>query len=114
MNNVYRLFDDPPAPAPKGDFDSLWKVWPRKDGKAIARAKYEAILKGGYRTRTLDKSSGTYIDMELGAAAEMILDGAKAYVQSQIDRNTYRLKDDGKFIPHLATWLGRAGWEDFS
>ena len=117
MSNVLRLFpDDAPAPiaVPRGDFEGLWKIWPRKDGKAVARAKYEAILKGGYRTRTLDKSSGMFIDMELGATVEQIEAGAKAYVQSQIDRNTYRLKDDGKFIPHLATWLGRAGWEDFT
>lgn len=115
MSNVQRLFPDPaPVAAPRGDFDGLWKIWPRKDGKAVARAKYEAILKGGYRTRTLDKSSGMFIDMELGATVEQIEAGAKAYVQSQIDRNTYRLKDDGKFIPHLATWLGRAGWEDWT
>lgn len=115
MTNVLRLFpDETPAAAPKGDFEAVWKAWPRKDGKAIARSKYEAILRGGFKTRTLDKSSGQFIEMELSASPDQIAAGVKAYVNSQIDRNTYRFKDDGKFIPHLATWLGRAGWEDFS
>lgn len=111
---LHRLFpDDPPAAAPQGDFEALWKIWPRKDGKAIARAKYLAIIKGGYETRTLDKSSQTFIPMELSASPEQILQGATAYRDSQIDKRTFRFKDDGKFIPHLATWLGRAGWEDW-
>lgn len=112
MSNVLHLFPESVA-APTGDFEAVWKRWPRKDGKAVARAKYDAILKGGFRTRTLDKSSGQFIDMELTATAEQIEAGVVAYVDSQIDRRTYRLKDDGKFIPHLATWLGRAGWEDW-
>jgi len=112
--NVYRLFDEPsPVAAPVGDFEAIWKAWPRKDGKAIARAKYLAIIKGGYDTRTLDKSSGQFIEMELSATPEQIAAGVRAYVDSQIDRRTFRFKDDGKFIPHLATWLGRAGWEDW-
>jgi len=116
MSNVLRLFADEPAasPAPVGDFEAVWKMWPRKDGKAIARIKYLAIIKGGYDTRTLDKSSQTFIPMELSATPEQIAAGVKAYVASQIDKRTYRLKDDGKFIPHLATWLGRGGWEDFT
>lgn len=114
MTNILRLFpDETPAAVPKGDFETVWKAWPRKDGKAIARSKYEAILRGGFKTRTLDKSSGQFIDMDLSATPEQIADGVKAYVSSQIDRNTYRFKDDGKFIPHLATWLGRGGWQDF-
>lgn len=113
MSNVHHLFEEP-APVAVSRFDEVWKLWPRKDGKAVARAKYEAIVRGGFRTKTLDKSSGMFLDMELGATADEIIAGAKAYVQSQIDRNTYRLKDDGKFIPHLATWLGRAGWEDYA
>lgn len=114
MSNVLSLFpvDQKPEPAPSR-FAEVWALWPRKDGKAIARAKYEAIVKGGFRTKTLDKSSGQFMDMELTATTDQIIAGAKAYLTSQIDRNTYRLKDDGKFIPHLATWLGRAGWEDW-
>lgn len=50
---VYRLFDDPPASAPVGDFEALWKIWPRREKKMLAKAKYEAILKG-CRSRTFD------------------------------------------------------------
>lgn len=114
MNNVARLFPEAaPVATTKGDFETVWKAWPRKDGKAIARSKYDAIIKGGYRTRTLDKSSGQFIELELSATAEQILAGVKAYVDSQIDKRTFRFKDDGKFVPHMATWLGRAGWQDF-
>jgi hypothetical protein len=52
--------------------------------------------------------------MELSATADQIMAGAKAYLASQVDKNTYRLKDEGRFIPHLATWLGKAGWEDLT
>lgn len=113
MNNVLQLFPEPAPVAAPSRFGELWAVWPRKDGKAIARTKFDAIVKGGFQTKTLDKSSGQYMDMELTATAEDIIAGAKAYVASQIDKRTYRFRDDGKFIPHLATWLGRAGWEDF-
>lgn len=105
-DNVRRLF-----PESDGDFEAVWKLWPNKAKKLVARAKYAAILKGGFRTRTLDKDSGQYVDIELGATPEDILAGVKAYVSSQIDRN-YRLKDDGRFIPHLATWLNQGRWED--
>jgi hypothetical protein len=37
----------------------------------------------------------------------------KAYVDAQIDRRTFKLKDDGRFIPHLATFLNQGRWEDF-
>jgi hypothetical protein len=109
-DNLHRLFPEPEA-APSR-FDEVWAIWPVKAGKAVARAKFDAIVKGGFRTNTLDKSSGSFIPMELTASADEIIAGAQAYVKSQIDKNTYRLKDEGRFIPHLATWLGRAGWED--
>jgi len=109
--NVLRLF--PEAEKAPSRFDELWRIWPRKDGKAIARAKFDGIVKGGFQTKTLDKSSGQFFDMELSATADEIIAGATAYLKSQVDKNTYRLKDGGKFIPHLSTWLGRAGWQDF-
>lgn len=113
-DNVQRLFPDPTPIAAPSRFEEVWKVWPNKNGKAIARAKFDAIVKGGFRTKTLDKSSGQFVDLELAATPDEIIAGAKAYMASQIDRNTYRLKDDGKFIPWLQTWLGRAGWEDLA
>lgn len=113
MSNVARLFPEPAAVTEPSRFEEAWKAWPRKDGKAIARAKYDAIVKGGFASKTLDKSSGAYIELALSATAEQILAGVKAYVDSQIDKRTFRFKDDGKFVPHFATWLGRAGWQDF-
>lgn len=110
--NVLRLFPEPVA-APLGDFDTLWKHWPRKEGKPLAKAKYEAILKGGFRTKTLDKDSGGYVEIELEATAAEILAGCKAYLDTQYDRNSYRFKDDGRFIPHLSTFLNKGGWTGF-
>lgn len=103
----YNRIQDPAGLIPDGEPVFLIR------GKDIARIKYLAIIKGGYDTRTLDKSSQTFIPMELSATPEQIAAGVKAYVDSQIDRRTFRLKDDGKFIPHLGTWLGRAGWDDW-
>lgn len=116
MTNVLRLFADPAPVVEPSRFEELWKVWPKKDGKAIARAKFEAIVKGGFRSKTLDKSSGQFMELELSAATDQIITGAKAYLQSQkkTGSGNYGYKDDGKFIPHLATWLGRAGWEDWT
>jgi hypothetical protein len=111
--NVLHLFPEPAPVAEPSRFEEVWKLWPVKAGKAIARTKFDAIVKGGFLSKTLDKSSGQFIEMELSASADEIIAGVKAYVASQIDKRTYRFKDDGKFIPHLATWLGRAGWEDF-
>lgn len=110
--NVIRLFGEPAAVV-QGDFDAVWKLWPNKSNKAMARAKYEAVLRGRYRTKALDKDSGLYIDLELTATPEAILAGVKAYVESQIDKRTYRLKDEGRFIPMLSTFLNRGRWEDF-
>lgn len=114
MSNVLQLFPEPAAVAEPSRFNELWAIWGRKDGKAVARAKFDAIVKGGFRTKTLDKSSGDFVPMELTATADQIIAGAKAYMAAQIDKTTYRLKDDGKYLPHLSTWLGRAGWEDFT
>jgi hypothetical protein len=110
--NVVSLFEQP-APAPAGDFEAIWKLWPNKAKKVLAKAKYDAILKGGFKTRTLDKDSGQYVEIELAASPDEILAGVKAYVTAQVDRRTFKLKDDGKFIPHLATFLNQGRWEDF-
>lgn len=112
-DNVQRLFPDNAPAIDPARFEELWKLWPNKAKKVIARAKYEAILKGRFRTRTLDRDSGQYVEIELQATADAILAGANAFFSSQLDRNTYRLKDDGKYIPHLATWLNGGRWEDW-
>ena len=118
MTNVLRLFADDPAPvvAPTVEatrFEEIWKYWPRKEGKPLARAKYAAIIAGGFKTRTFDKDSQTYVEIELEATEDEIIRGSRAYLKSQFDTNTYRYKDGGKFIPHYATFLNRGGWEGF-
>lgn len=113
MSNIHLLFDDPKPVMAPSRFEEIWKLWPNKAKKVIAKAKYDAILRGGFKTRTLDKDSGQYVDIELEATADAILAGVKAYVSAQIDTRTYRLKDDGKFIPHLATFLNQGRWEDW-
>ena len=106
--NVVRLLPEPE----QSRFEEVWKLWPNKAKKVLAKAKYDAILKGRFKTKTLDKDSGQYIPLELEATPDAILAGAKAYIDSQVDRRTYKLKDDGRFIPHLATWLNQGRWED--
>ena len=112
MNNVLHLFPEQPA-AQASRFEELWKIWPRREKKPLARAKYETIIQRGLRTRTLDKDSGTFVELDLAATEEAILAGAKAYLDSEFDRTTYRYKDGGKFIPYLATWLNGGRWEDW-
>ncbi len=42
-----------------------------------------------------------------------IIKAAKEYLSSQVDKNTYRMKDDGKYIPHLNTWLNKGKFYDY-
>lgn len=91
-------------------FEEFWKLYPRKVGKPLARAKWNAITGNGLKTRTLDKDSGTYVEIELHASPAEIIAGAKAYREQQFVG--FKLKDDGKFIAHPATWLNQGRWED--
>lgn len=93
-------------------FEEFWRVYPKRVGKPLAKAKFDAITGDGLKTRTLDKDSGTYVEIELKATAQEIIEGAKRYAASQVDRQTYKLKDDGKFTCQPATWLNQGRWED--
>lgn len=93
-------------------FDEFWRLYPRKVGKPLARAKWEAITNGGMRTRTLDRDSGNYVDIELAATPQVLIAGARRYRDMQVDRTTFKLKDNGRFILHPATWLNQGRWED--
>ncbi len=107
--SVHQLFEEP---KPQSRFEEIWKLWPTKARKPLAKAKYDAIIHGRFKTKTLDKDSGTYVDIELEASELEIVTGVETYLKSQVDKNTYRLKDEGKYIPHLATWLNQGRWMD--
>lgn len=108
MSNVHAIH---PANMP-ATFDEFWRTYPRKVGKPLARAKWEAITNGGLRTRTLDKDSGQFVEIELTATAEEIIAGARRYRDAQIDKTTFKIKDGGKYILHPATFLNQGRWED--
>lgn len=109
--NVVTLFPEPEK-AVETRFEEVWKLWPNRAKKHLAKAKYVSILKG-LKTRTLDKDSGMYVEIELQATEDEIIDGVKAYLDSLIDRNTFRMKDDGKYVPHLATFLNQGRFDDY-
>lgn len=72
--------------AADGSFEKFYALYPRK----VARAKAEIAWK--------------QIKPELHAA---ILEAVKAHSQSE-----QWTRDDGKFIPHPATWLHQKRWND--
>lgn len=113
MSKVMPLFPEQPRPKAESRFEEFWKAYPKKVGKPIAKVKFDQIVNGGLQTRTLDKDSGQFVDIELEATADEIIEAAKKYRSSQIDRNTFTLKDGGKYIPHPATWLNQGRfWDD--
>lgn len=112
MSNVASLFpEERKAPEPSR-FEEFWKAYPRKVGKPVAKSKFDAIVNGGLKTRTMDKDSGSFVEIELEATAEEIIEAAKRFTSSQIDRNTFKFKDGGKYIPHPATWLNQGRFWD--
>lgn len=107
MNNVVQM------PMVEADqFEDFWKRYPRRVGKPLARAKWDAITGDGLQTRTLDKDSGQYVTIELKATPEELIAGADRYRKSQIDPQTFKLRDNGKFTCHPATWLNQGRWLD--
>ena len=114
MTPVLQLHPDQSSKTADEQFTTFWVAYPRKVGKPLARAKFLAITNGGLRTRTLDKDSGQYVEIELQATAEEIIAGATRYADAQIDRSgsVYRKKDDGKFILYPETWLNKGRWLD--
>ena len=93
-------------------FEDFWSRYPKRVGKPLAKAKWDAITGPGLETRTLDRDSNTYVDITLTATPEEILEGAKRYAKSQIDPQTYKLKDGGKYTLHPATFLNQGRWLD--
>lgn len=115
MNNVAQLFSVDPAPQ-QSRFEEFWKAYPycRRERRALAKAKFDAITGPGLKTRTMDKDSGTYVEIELRATPDEIIEGAKRYDQRmrQQGLGKYGYKDDGRYVCQPATWLNQGRWED--
>lgn len=94
-------------------FEDFWTQYPRRTGKAMARAKFQAITNGGIQTRALDRDSGQYVALVLEATPEELVAAAKAYRKSLIGPD-FRLKIDEQFIPLASTWLNQGRFEDFT
>lgn len=94
------------------DFATFWQHYPRKVGKLLARALFDSIVNGGLKTRTLNKDSGQYVEIELHATAEEIVAGAKRYAKAQVDPVTFRLKAGGRYMLHPSTFLNSGRWLD--
>jgi hypothetical protein len=112
MNNVQSLFPEPTSTPSQNRFEEVWKIWPNKAKKPLAKARYEAILRGPFKTRTMDKDSGQFVEIEVTGTEDEMVAGIKAYLAAQVDKKTYRMKDDGKYIPHLSTFLNQGRFAD--
>ena len=113
--NVLSLFPEDARPIPKTEtsrFEEAWKLYGNKAKKPLAKAKFDAIVKGGFKTRTMDKDSGQFVEIELEATADEIIEGIKRYMKAQIDMKTFTIKDGGKYIPHLCTFLNQGRFFD--
>lgn len=114
--NVVSIRQPLPAPSP-GSFEEFWMAYPypRRVGKAIAQAKWNAITGGGLSTRTLDRDSGTYVSIDLKATPEEILAGVKKYDAKCRKKGTgeFGYEDNGKYICHPSVFLNQGRWLDF-
>lgn len=84
--------DIPPISPPKLknwelQFEEFWKEYPRKVGKGAAKRAFEKVIKS------------------------MTLETLVTAVRRQKCGSQWT-KDNGQFIPHPATWLNQARWED--
>jgi hypothetical protein len=74
----------------RDQFERFWAVYPKKVGKQDARRAWEKIK---------PTPDDALTDRMIAAAEEQA-------------RSPQWRKDDGRFIPHPATWLNRGSWED--
>ena len=86
------------------DFETFWSVYPRKVGKAMARAKWKAITGNGLEARCKDRD-GNVMDVELFATPDDLIEGAKAYRYDCMDT-------EERYVAHPTTWLNQGRWED--
>jgi hypothetical protein len=69
-------------------FDSFWTAYPKKKNKGHAENTWKKL-----------KTNGELF--------EKIMDGLSRAIASRD-----WTKEDGRYIPHPATWLNAKGWED--
>lgn len=72
----------------KADFDSIWKEYPNKKGKAKAFTSYKKAIKDGVDNQT-------------------IVDGISAYKKEIEIKRT-----EPEYIAHGSTWFSQKRWED--
>lgn len=85
-------------------FEIFWNIYPRKCGKAMARAKWKQITGNGMQAKCRDRDGNT-MDVDLHATPEDIIEGVKAYRYDCIDT-------ESRYIAHPSTWLNQGRWED--
>jgi len=83
-------------------FEEFWKVYPRKQGKLLARAAFQRVTDGG-KDILVD---GMRVKLE--ATPEALIRAAKAF---RYQMNIIEERED-QHIPHASTWLNQARWED--
>ena len=103
MNNVVSLNPEPDK------FDEFWKHCAKKIGKPLCRVKWDAITGDGLKTKTLDKDSGTFVEINLQATPEELIKGMKKYNEQQTDPQTYKLRE---YTCMTSTWLNQGRWMD--
>lgn len=89
--------------SPDEAFDQFWTWFPRKQDKALARAKFLAVL-GGMEATVRDHDGNTF-SVPLQATGEALIEAAKAYAYSVIS-------SPEKYIKLPSTWLNRGCWDD--
>lgn len=89
-NHKPKITPKPPAQAPEvlDRFSRFWNAYPRKTAKANAQKSFVKIK-----------------------PTEELLETMLKALEWQKEQDSWK-KDDGKFIPHPASWLNAARWED--
>lgn len=94
-------------------FDRFWLEYPRPVGKLLTKAKFDAITsENGLDTKMLDRTTGEYMRVHLQATEDQLIEAARAYKRTQLDRNG-SLIDGGKWCLHPATFLNTGRFLDF-
>lgn len=84
-------------------FDEWWAIWPKKDGKAVARATYEQVVfRGSVRPAYEELLAGL---KHFAERHERLMATTPVWVEHLAER-------DRNFIPDPRTFLGQLRWVD--